>query len=141
VSASTFPDVGVSAELTARLARAGITSPSPIQTATLPDALAGRDICGCSPTGSGKTIAFGLAIATRVAAAKPRRPRALVLVPTRELAAQVHQVVSSLIKGGDREVVANDGRGTVNFRTIPVDIEEEGSHRGSCRFDARVHCR
>ena len=86
---STFADLGVSADLSALLARRGITEPFPIQAATLPDALAGRDVCGRAPTGSGKTLAFGLALIAGVEQARPHRPHALVLVPTRELAVQV----------------------------------------------------
>ena len=68
----------------------GGTSPFPIQALTIPDALAGRDVCGKAKTGSGKTLAFGLPDArSAVKTAEPRRPRALVLVPTRELATQV----------------------------------------------------
>ena len=96
----TFADLGVPASLCATLARRGITEPFPIQAATLPDALAGRDVAGQAPTGSGKTLAFGLAIAAHVATlheAQPRRPRALVLVPTRELAAQVQRELRVLI--------------------------------------------
>ncbi len=97
---SSFADLGVPAPLRAVLARRGINEPFPIQAATLPDALAGRDVAGKAPTGSGKTLAFGLAIAARAAAAgslEPRRPRALVLVPTRELAAQVQRELTALI--------------------------------------------
>jgi superfamily II DNA/RNA helicase len=97
---SSFADFGVPAPLCATLARRGITEPFPIQAATLPDALAGRDVAGKAPTGSGKTLAFGLAIADRAAKAgalEPRRPRALVLVPTRELAAQVQRELTALI--------------------------------------------
>ena len=85
----TFAELGVPVELAERLARRGIAEPFPIQTAILPDALAGLDVCGRAPTGSGKTLAFGIPLVTRVGRAKPRRPRGLVLVPTRELAAQV----------------------------------------------------
>jgi superfamily II DNA/RNA helicase len=85
---SSFADLGVPADVVDRLARRGVTDPFPIQAATLPDALAGRDVCGRAPTGSGKTLAFGIPLVTRVGRARPRRPRALVLVPTRELAAQ-----------------------------------------------------
>src|SRR5205809_3159240 len=69
----------------------GLSTPSPIQAAALPDAVAGRDVLGRARTGSGKTLAFGLAVLTRLAGrrAQPRAPLALVLVPTRELAAQV----------------------------------------------------
>ena len=69
--------------------RERITEAFPIQAATIPDALAGRDICGRAPTGSGKTIAFGIPLISRVQHAAPKKPHALVLVPTRELAAQV----------------------------------------------------
>jgi superfamily II DNA/RNA helicase len=93
----TFADLGVPARLGDQLARRGITAPFPIQAATLPDALDGRDVCGRAPTGSGKTIAFGLAIAARVGPARPRRPRALVLVPTRELASQVAGEIQALL--------------------------------------------
>jgi superfamily II DNA/RNA helicase len=95
-----FADLGVPARLCATLARRGIAEPFPIQAATLPDALAGRDIAGKAPTGSGKTLAFGLAIAARaeaLGAPKPRRPRALVLVPTRELATQVRDELAALV--------------------------------------------
>jgi superfamily II DNA/RNA helicase len=97
---SSFAELGVPARLCATLARRGIAEPFPIQAATLPDALAGRDLAGKAPTGSGKTLVFGLAIAARSAAAgpvEPRRPRALVLVPTRELAAQVQRELAALI--------------------------------------------
>jgi superfamily II DNA/RNA helicase len=72
-----------------RLEARGIVSPFPIQAATIPDALAGADVCGRAPTGSGKTIAFGIPLIERVTRGAPRRPGGLVLVPTRELAAQV----------------------------------------------------
>ncbi|HEY7073483.1 MAG TPA: DEAD/DEAH box helicase [Acidimicrobiales bacterium] len=96
----TFADLGVPAPLCRTLARRGIAEPFPIQAATLPDALAGRDVAGKAPTGSGKTLAFGLVIAARTLAAgpaRPRRPRALVLVPTRELAAQVQRELAALV--------------------------------------------
>jgi superfamily II DNA/RNA helicase len=93
----TFADLGVPADLCALLKRRGIAEPFPIQALTLPDALAGRDICGRAPTGSGKTLAFGLAIAARIGRAEPRRPRALVLTPTRELAAQVAGEIDGLL--------------------------------------------
>jgi len=86
----------VPADLTNVLERRGFQSPFPIQAATLPDALAGRDICGRAPTGSGKTLAFGLALAVRTKRAQNKRPTALVLVPTRELAAQVERELKPL---------------------------------------------
>ena len=91
---TTFAELGVPSILTAALAARGITTPRPIQARTLPDALLGRDVLGRAETGSGKTLAFGLPLLARIAAAsdrrRPRQPRGLVLVPTRELADQVH---------------------------------------------------
>jgi len=72
----------------------------------LPDALQGHDICGKAPTGSGKTLAFGIALALKVEKSKPGRPQGLVLVPTRELAAQVAKEVSMLCSGSDIRVAA-----------------------------------
>ena len=71
------------------MARRGITEPTAIQTMTIPDGLAGKDVCGKAPTGSGKTIAFGLVLVSKLKRAKPAAPTGLVLVPTRELASQV----------------------------------------------------
>jgi superfamily II DNA/RNA helicase len=78
----------------------GITTPFPIQEATLPDALAGRDILGRAQTGSGKTLGFALPLAARLAGGRTAagRPRGLVLVPTRELATQVQEVLKPLAK-------------------------------------------
>jgi len=97
-----FPDLGVPRELSVALEQQGITTPFPVQAATLPDCISGRDVLGRAPTGAGKTLAFGLAILTRLAT-KPdragrgrRHPSALVLVPTRELAAQIEGVVTPL---------------------------------------------
>jgi superfamily II DNA/RNA helicase len=89
-----FAELGIPTSLTAVLAARGITTPRPIQARTLPDALAGRDVLGRAETGSGKTLAFGLPLLARTASGSGRRrsgqPRGLVLVPTRELADQVH---------------------------------------------------
>ncbi|MGW0609703.1 DEAD/DEAH box helicase [Streptomyces sp. NPDC002788] len=86
-----FADLALPAPLLTALGREGLTAPFPIQGATLPNSLAGRDVLGRGRTGSGKTLAFGLAVLARTAGrrAEPRRPLALVLVPTRELAQQV----------------------------------------------------
>jgi superfamily II DNA/RNA helicase len=73
--------------------------------------LAGRDICGKAPTGSGKTLAFGLPLVANTVQSRPRRPRALVLVPTRELASQVHEVIGGLM-GQDRKRVVSIFGGT-----------------------------
>jgi superfamily II DNA/RNA helicase/cold shock CspA family protein len=101
-----FSDLGVRPELVARLHARGLTSPFPIQEATLPDALAGRDLCGRAPTGSGKTLAFGLAVVSRTTGSKPGRPGALILVPTRELAAQVQREIELLSGRGRGHVIA-----------------------------------
>ena len=93
---TTFDALGVSADLVAALAERGIESPFPIQSLTIADALAGRDVCGKAKTGSGKTLAFGLPIIERVGRAEPRRPKAIALVPTRELALQVHDELAPL---------------------------------------------
>ena len=89
----TFSDLGVPEAVVTVLNKNGITSPFPIQQVTLRDSLAGRDILGRGRTGSGKTLAFALPVVVRLAAGKQRpgrgAPRALVLVPTRELAHQV----------------------------------------------------
>jgi len=95
-----FKDLGVHLALAEALENEGITSPFPIQTATLPDAIKGRDVLGRGQTGSGKTLAFGLAMMTQLAGrtAKPHRPLGLILSPTRELAVQISDVVSPLAR-------------------------------------------
>jgi superfamily II DNA/RNA helicase len=97
---SSFTDLGVPRTLVAVLAGLGITDPFPIQAATLPDSLAGRDVLGRGRTGSGKTYAFALPVIARLAAGgtprRPGRPRALILAPTRELATQIHAAVAPL---------------------------------------------
>ena len=88
------------ASLTRVLADQGIDTPTPIQAATLEDAISGRDLLGRGRTGSGKTYAFLLPMVTRLAAARtkrtPRRPRALILAPTRELALQIDTALQPL---------------------------------------------
>ncbi len=86
-----FASLGVPTDIVAALDRKSISEPFPIQSMTIPDALAGRDVCGKAPTGSGKTLAFGIGAVARLTGkpSRPRHPRVLVLTPTRELAAQV----------------------------------------------------
>ncbi|RKR88462.1 superfamily II DNA/RNA helicase [Micromonospora pisi] len=88
---ASFADAPLAPALHSALIANGITEPFPIQSATLPDSLAGRDVLGRGRTGSGKTLAFGLPLLSRTAGrrARPGQPLALVLVPTRELAQQV----------------------------------------------------
>jgi superfamily II DNA/RNA helicase len=103
---TTFRDLGLKAEIVDALAAQGIDEPFAIQAATIADALAGRDVCGKAKTGSGKTLAFGLPIVQTVEAATPGHPRALVLVPTRELAKQVVDVLGPIGKAVGMRVAA-----------------------------------
>ncbi|HEX4863568.1 MAG TPA: DEAD/DEAH box helicase [Acidimicrobiales bacterium] len=98
---SSFADLGVPAEAVRSLRARGITSAFPIQALAIPPGLAGKDICGRAPTGSGKTIAFGIAVASRVGRGRPGSPRALILAPTRELAGQIETEMAHLM-GVDR---------------------------------------
>ncbi|MEU8822326.1 DEAD/DEAH box helicase [Streptomyces sp. NPDC048636] len=133
--AETFAALDMPSALLAALTAEGVSTPFPIQAATLPNSLAGRDVLGRGRTGSGKTLAFGLALLARTAGqrAEPRQPLALVLVPTRELAQQVTDALtpyarplklrvatvvggvsigrqSSALRGGVEVVVATPGR-------------------------------
>ena len=110
----TFESLGVSPRLVKVLADQGIHEPFAIQRLSIADALAGRDVCGKAKTGSGKTLAFGLPLLERLAKAEPRQPRGLVLVPTRELALQVHDVLAPLAKAIGSRVVAVYGGADMN---------------------------
>ncbi|AEW95728.1 MULTISPECIES: DEAD/DEAH box helicase [Streptomycetaceae] len=87
----TFADLGLAEQVVRKLAQNGVTTPFPIQAATIPDALAGKDILGRGRTGSGKTLSFGLPLLTTLAGGRTeaKRPRGVILTPTRELAMQV----------------------------------------------------
>ena len=164
----TFTDLGVPADLTAVLAARGVTSPFPIQAATLPDALAGRDVLGRGRTGSGKTIAFAVPTIVRLTASakarRPGRPRALVLLPTRELATQVAETLTPLaaaaglkvttvfggvsqnpqvgaLRAGVDVLVACPGRledligqGHVHLDAIEVTVLDEADHMADLGF-------
>ncbi len=109
---TTFGDLGIAAPLVNALSKQGILHPFPIQIATLPDALAGHDILGRGQTGSGKTLAFGLALLNNLngKVAKPHKPLALVLTPTRELAQQIDEVLMPLARSiGHESVVVAGG--------------------------------
>jgi superfamily II DNA/RNA helicase len=109
---TTFGDLGIAAPLVNALSKQGIMHPFPIQIATLPDALAGHDILGRGQTGSGKTLAFGLALLNNLngKVAKPHKPLALVLTPTRELAQQIDEVLMPLARSiGHESVVVAGG--------------------------------
>jgi superfamily II DNA/RNA helicase len=142
----TFAGLGVPDALCARLDELGIAEPFPVQAATLPDALAGRDVCGKAPTGSGKTIAFGLPLLARIEKAAPRRPKGLVLVPTRELAAQVQEQLDALCWGTKTRVLAVYGGAGMDrqmkalARGVEVVVATPGRltdllERGSLRLD------
>ncbi len=120
---TTFETLGVSPDLVEALAASGIDEPFAIQTLAIPDALAGRDVCGKAKTGSGKTLAFGLPLLGRVSKADPRCPRALVLVPTRELANQVTEVLRPLGKVRKRRVRAVYGG-------VPMDKQVDALRKG-----------
>ena len=168
-TAPTFEELGVAPELTAALHSQGITQPFPVQELTIPDGIAGRDVCGKAKTGSGKTLAFGLPLLIRVGRGAERRPRALVLVPTRELATQVAEVLAPLattverrvvvVYGGadiDRQVkklhkgvdvvIATPGRlidlcerGEVSVRDIEVVVLDEADRMADMGFLPQVH--
>ncbi|WP_265443962.1 DEAD/DEAH box helicase [Flexivirga meconopsidis] len=95
---NSFAELGVPARLAEILAAQGITNPTPIQAATLPDSLDGRDVLGRGRTGSGKTYAFALPVVARLQAQRtkrtPGRPRALILAPTRELVTQIQAAIT-----------------------------------------------
>ena len=165
---TTFPSLGVPDALASVLAARGITVPTPIQTATLPDSLAGRDVLGRGRTGSGKTYAFLLPMLARLSSSKAprqsRRPRALILAPTRELVTQIQAAmapmaeplgissvtifggvgqnpqVSALRKGVD-VVLACPGRledllqqGALTLDGIEVTILDEADHMADLGF-------
>ena len=127
---TTFGTLGVPASLIATLAERGITTPTPIQAATLPDSLAGRDVLGRGRTGSGKTYAFLLPMVARLTAARsrrmPGRPRALILAPTRELVAQIEDSLNPLARAAgltSRTVFGGVGQGPqVTALRAGVDI-------------------
>ena len=165
---ATFASLGVSDALIASLVRTGVETPFPIQSATLPDSLAGRDVLGRGKTGSGKTIAFAIPTVAAIAASsshrQPSRPRALVLVPTRELANQVAEVMMPLaavmslkvatvyggvgqnpqvlaLRGGADIVVACPGRledliqqGHCRLDQVEVTVLDEADHMADLGF-------
>lgn len=144
---TTFADLGVPDDLVATLGARGIDAPFPIQSLALPDSLAGRDVCGRAHTGSGKTLAFGIPLVARLGRASAKRPMGLVLVPTRELAAQVRGEIEWL--GARRRVRVSAVYGGVGFgpqlqalrRGVDVLVACPGRladliERGEVRLDA-----
>ncbi len=105
-TAVTFSDLGLPESLLVALTARGMENPFPIQALTIPDAMAGRDVCGEAKTGSGKTLAFGIPLVLNIKPGQPGRPTGLVLVPTRELAQQVDRELQWLSDPSGRKVVA-----------------------------------
>ena len=106
-SSTAFAALGVPPQVDAGLAAAGFSAPFAIQTEAIPVALTGVDLCGRARTGSGKTLAFGVPMLSRIdAAGRACAPRGLVLVPTRELALQVAEVLAPIGASCDRRVLA-----------------------------------
>ncbi|ANH37564.1 ATP-dependent RNA helicase RhlE [Nocardioides dokdonensis FR1436] len=150
MSSPSFAELGVPTDLTRVLDAAGITVPTPIQAATLPDSLAGRDVLGRGRTGSGKSYAFLLPLVARLAASgrTPRagKPRALVLAPTRELVNQLHEALVPLAKVhgftmqtvfggvGQGPQVAGLKRGADVVLACPGRLEDL-IKQGHCRLD------
>ncbi len=172
MSSQNFSTLGVPTSLVEVLAAGGITTPTPIQAATLPDSLAGRDVLGRGRTGSGKTIAFVLPLLSRLAASgkrpQPRRPRALILAPTRELATQIEEAMTPLaqrlgltsrtvfggvgqnpqvtaLRRGVDVVVACPGRledligqGHVSLDAVEITVIDEADHMADLGFLPQV---
>jgi superfamily II DNA/RNA helicase len=102
-----FAELGVPARIDDGVAACGFAQPFAIQTEAVPVAMEGRDVCGRAKTGSGKTLAFGLPMLARITdVAEPRRPLGLVLVPTRELAVQVAEVLEPIAAHAGMRVLA-----------------------------------
>ena len=115
---TSFAALGVDPRLVDALDAAGITAPFPIQALTIPDAVAGRDVCGKAKTGSGKTLAFGLPLLALAGEATPNHPHAVVLVPTRELALQVTEVLAPLGNAVGCRVVAVYGGASMERQRV-----------------------
>jgi len=118
---TTFADLGVSDDLCAALASRGITEPFSIQTIAIPDAMAGRDVCGKAKTGSGKTLAFGIPVLERIGQAEPKRPLAIALVPTRELAVQVAEELEPLAKSSGIKIAAVYGGANIERQITKLE--------------------
>ena len=101
-----FSDLGIGPAIVKELNKQGITDPFEVQKESIPDSLLGRDVCCRAPTGSGKTLAFGLPLIARTRRANSKRPTALILTPTRELAEQINSVLKPIALAVDRDVVS-----------------------------------
>ena len=122
---TTFADLGIAPELLSVLTEAGFETPFPIQAMTIPDGLAGVDVLGKAKTGSGKTLAFGLPIVEGLERAEPFHPRALVLVPTRELAMQVTRDLEPLVAARNLSLVTVYGGASMQAQIDALDAGVE----------------
>ncbi len=113
MNATPMADLGLPQPLIASLAARGITEAFDIQAQAIPPGMTGQDVCGRAPTGSGKTLAVGIPVVERVGRARPKRPKALILTPTRELAAQISEELNLLI--GNRRTTVATFYGGVGF--------------------------
>ena len=169
MSSKTFIDLGVPARIAAVLSAQGIDTPFPIQVDSLPDTLAGRDVLGRGKTGSGKTLAFGIPMVARLAVSSNnnhgmRKPRGLVLAPTRELATQITNALQPLanamnlrvttifggvpqkkqvqaLRDGVEIIVATPGRledlmaqGILKLDAIEITVLDEADHMADLGF-------
>lgn len=169
MSSKTFIDLGVPAKIVAVLSAQGIDTPFPIQVDSLPDTLAGRDVLGRGKTGSGKTLAFGIPMVARLAVSAnskdvSRKPRGLVLAPTRELATQITNALQPLatamnlrvttifggvpqkrqvqaLRDGVEIIVATPGRledlmrqGILKLDAIEITVLDEADHMADLGF-------
>jgi superfamily II DNA/RNA helicase len=122
---TTFADLGIAPDLLSVLVEAGFETPFPIQAMTIPDGLAGIDVLGKAKTGSGKTLAFGLPIVESLVRAEPFHPRALVLVPTRELAMQVTRDLAPLVAARGFSLVTVYGGASMQAQIDALDAGVE----------------
>ena len=169
MSSKSFIELGVPAKIAAELTSQGIDSPFPIQVDTLPDTLAGKDVLGRGKTGSGKTLAFSIPMVARLATSakdrgSERKPRGLVLAPTRELATQITNTLQPLatalglrgttifggvaqkrqvqaIREGVEIIVATPGRledlmgqGLLKLDAIEITVLDEADHMADLGF-------
>jgi superfamily II DNA/RNA helicase len=168
-STTSFATLGLDDDIVEVLTNQGITSPFPIQQMTIPEVLEGLDVCGKAKTGSGKTLAFGLPMVQMLADAQSKRPRAIILVPTRELCLQVatalepfvqkrgHELIAvyggvplkpqmKALSGGAEVVVATPGRlidlidrKAVNTESVEMVIIDEADEMADMGFLPQVH--
>jgi superfamily II DNA/RNA helicase len=148
--ATTFSDLGVPAPIVEVLDQQRIRTPFEIQTASIPDLMNGRDVVARAPTGSGKTLAFGIPLVAAVKKAEPKRPAALVLAPTRELADQIASDLSLLAEAVGRRIIAVYGgvgiepqvkklqRGVDVLVATPGRLEDLISRRSVSLADASI---